>query len=332
MMNKILILGSGVTGQALTKWCTKHNVDYTLVDNTKTPPFINWEEYTQVVKSPSIPFHDPLIKVAIQHNLPILGDLAFFANPNHAKVIGITGTNGKSTVCAMISHMLATAGLPHALGGNFGTPVTDLQILPESGVYVLELSSYQLETLPTNFTYNKPHDGNVFDIGILLNLDEDHIDHHLTMETYAEAKTELLKFSKQKIIATDDPWTEKIASQYPSITLSTKPSEGHFVKGIELWKGNTKEAELPITMGQHDILNGAVVWIVGKILQISPSAILKSLETYVPLPHRQQHIYTIGKVKFINDSKATNVHAVISSLKRFSQEPIHLIMGGGSKI
>lgn len=323
MTQSFLILGRGATGQAVADWCAQRQIKHTIIDDTKNAPSIDWSQYTHVVKSPGIPLHDSLIQKAHSHNLIILGDLFFFDNPNTATVIGVTGTNGKSTVCAMIDHMLETAGKPHSLGGNFGTPVMNLPAMPQKGAYILELSSYQLETLPESPVH--------FEIGILLNIDEDHLEHHKTMEVYAGAKEELLKMSKQTIIVTNDPWTKAIAARYVGPTLSLEKSESYWLKDNQLFLQNDLQAELPITTGQHDVMNAAVAWIVGRALNIDGATILASLASYKPLPHRQTFVRRIGQVDFINDSKATNIHAVIPSLQRFKGRPVYLILGGVPK-
>lgn len=323
MTQSFLILGRGTTGQAIADLCTQRQIKHTVIDDTKISPPIDFAEYTCVVKSPGISLHDPLIQKAYSHNLTVLGDLFFFENPNKATVIGVTGTNGKSTVCAMIDHMLEMARKPHTLGGNFGTPVMNLPLMPQNGCYVIELSSYQLETLPASPVH--------FDIGILLNIDEDHLEHHKTMDVYVRAKEELLTMSKQTIIVTNDSWTKAIATKYKGITLSLEKSESYWLKDNQLFYQNDLQAELPIKTGSHDIMNAAVAWIVGCMLSIEAVTILESLESYKPLPHRQTLVRTIGQVDFINDSKATNIHAVIPSLQRFKGRRVYLILGGVPK-
>ena len=323
MSQSFLILGRGTTGQAIADWCFQRQIEHSVIDDTKNPPSIDWVAYTHVVKSPGVPLHDPLIEQAYSHGLTVLGDLAFFENPNKATVIGVTGTNGKSTVCAMIDHMLEHAGIIHTLGGNFGTPVMNLPVMPENGCYVIELSSYQLETLPASPMF--------FDIGILLNIDEDHLEHHKTMEIYAEAKEQLLKMSWQTIVVTNDPWTKEIVNHYSGVTLNLEPSEGYWLRDKNLFKGDIFQAEMPITTGQHDAMNAAIAFIVGRMLNIQSETILESLRSFKSLPHRQTLVRTIGQVDFVNDSKATNIHAVIPSLHRFKGRPIHLILGGVPK-
>lgn len=323
MNQSLLILGRGATGQAIADWCIARHIKHTVLDNTKDPVSIDWTNYTHVVKSPGISLHDPLIQQARAHNLKIWGDLAFFDNPNKATVIGVTGTNGKSTVCAMIDHMLDIAGVPHTLGGNFGTPVMNLPVMPQNGCFILELSSYQLETLSAS---SMP-----FDLGVLLNIDEDHLEHHKTMEVYADAKEQLLKMSQKTIVVANDLLSKKIAANYSGFTLSLDNRASYWLKNNHLFYREALQAELPITTGQHDIMNAAVTWIVGRILNIDEAIILASLASYKPLPHRQTFVRRIGLVDFINDSKATNVHAVIPSLQRFKGRPIHLILGGVPK-
>ena len=323
MNQSFLILGRGIVGQTIADWCAHNDIKYTVIDDTKSPVLINWIEYTHVVKSPGVSLHDPLVQQAYVNNLKVWGDLAFFDNPNKAIVIGVTGTNGKSTVSAMIDHMLEMARIPHFLGGNFGTPAINLSKIPQKGCIILELSSYQLETLPETPIH--------FDIGILLNIDEDHLEHHKTMEVYAAAKEELLKMSQQTIIVTNDPWTRTIAKNYSGSTLSLEKSQSYWLKDNQLFYRDDCQVELPITTGQHDVMNAAVTWIVGCRLNIDEAIILASLATYKPLPHRQTFVRSIGQVDVINDSKATNIHAVIPSLQRFKSRPIYLILGGVPK-
>jgi UDP-N-acetylmuramoylalanine--D-glutamate ligase len=170
-----------------------------------------------------------------------------------------------------------------------------------------------------------------FDIGVFLNIDEDHLEHHKTMNVYVGAKEQLLRMSKQTIIVVNDMWTKAIAVNYPGPTLSLEKSASYWLKNDLLFYQDELQAKLPIMTGQHDVINAAVTWIVGRMCNIDAQIILDSLQSFKPLPYRQTFVRRIGQVDFINDSKATNIHAVIPSLQRFKGRPIYLILGGVPK-
>lgn len=229
--------------------------------------------------------------------IPILTDaeLLFRAvrgSGSKARFAGITGTNGKSTTTALLAHILNMAGVPHAAGANLGPAALALPLLPDDGVYVLEMSSYMLERLETL----------KFAVAAMLNLSPDHIDRHGDMAGYAAAKREI--FARQDsgdtaVIGMDDERARAMAAW-----LHGQPAKVVEISGAAF---NTRgAAALP---GAHNAQNAAAASAMARALGVGEAAIAEGLQTYPGLPHRQAEIANIAGLRFINDSKATNADA-----------------------
>ena len=254
-----------------------------------------------LVVSPGIPHHLPKphdeAAWAVKNGVPILTDaeLLFRAvrgSGGKARFAGITGTNGKSTTTALLAHILEVAGVPHAAGANLGPAALSLPLLPDSGVYVLEMSSYMLERIATLR----------FDVAAMLNLSPDHLDRHGDMAGYAAAKREI--FARQDsgcvaVIGVDDAMSREMAASL----------HGGVARVIEI-SGKTFDAKganaLP---GAHNAQNAAAASAMALALGVSPEAIAAGIASYPGLPHRQQEVASRDGVRFINDSKATNADA-----------------------
>jgi UDP-N-acetylmuramoylalanine--D-glutamate ligase len=268
-----------------------------------------------VVVSPGVPVNrHPIAEHARAANVPLIGDIELFAQaranlPPH-KVIGITGTNGKSTTTALIHHILQTAGVPSLMGGNIGLPILGRDPLPEGGVYVLELSSYQID-----LTHSLD-----CDIAVLLNITPDHLDRYDGFEGYAAAKERLLTLQhadKVAVIATEDDRTRMVASRinYRLMRVSSKSV--------------VDQSRWPSLQGPHNAQNVAAAIAVAQTLGIDAAAIERGLVTYPGLPHRMEHIRERGGVLYVNDSKATNATSTAPALAAYPA--IHWILGGQAK-
>jgi UDP-N-acetylmuramoylalanine--D-glutamate ligase len=235
-------------------------------------------------------------------NIPILTDAellfrAVRASGSKARFAGITGTNGKSTTTALLAHILHSAGVPCAAGANLGPAALALPLLPDDGVYVLEMSSYMLERLETLR----------FDVAALLNLSPDHIERHGNMAGYARAKREIFArqdFSSTAVIGMDDSGARDIAAW-----LATQPANVVRVSGSGF---DTHGAEaLP---GEHNAQNAAAAAAMARALGVAEQKIVAGMMTYPGLPHRQSEIGNVGGIRFINDSKATNADAAARAM------------------
>ncbi len=270
-----------------------------------------------LVLSPGIahrlPSPHPIAAEAIAAGVPILSDADLFfravrAAGSQARFVGITGTNGKSTTTALLAHILATAGIPHAAGGNLGTGAMALPLLAANGVYVLEMSSYMLERLAALR----------FNVACMLNLSADHIDRHGDMDGYAGAKRQI--FARQTaadtaVIGVDDALSRAMADAFP-----------HAVRVSE---HDVPIAGAPTLPGAHNAQNIAAATAMARALGVDDATIITGIETYAGLPHRQEHVGHVAGVDWINDSKATNADSTARALACYDR--IVWIAGGTAK-
>lgn len=301
------------------------------------PEMLNWEELDMMVKSPGISYESYAVQRAQKEGVPIVGDIDLFYEKEHnAKFIGITGTNGKSTTTALIGHILKSAGIKSEVGGNFGIPVLSLPSLGEKGVYVLELSSYQLEMMEKA----------AFDVAVFLNLTPDHLDHHGSMEKYLESKKNI--FERQsadaiRILGVDSKETQELGKE-----LAKQPqklyrvafgdegadvlisSEGFLLLADD--KGDYQKVlnfrDYPNLPGEHNWQNITCAYLALKDL-IDRDTFIRGLEKFKGLPHRMEVVHQEGLVRFVNDSKATNAPAANCALD--SYEDIYWMIGGMAK-
>lgn len=250
----------------------------------------------------------PVVRRARAMGCPILRDVSFFNRMrSKAKKIGVTGTDGKSSVVAMIAHGLACAGRQHAIGGNNDVPALSMEDLPEDGFYVVEVSSYQLESdvIPR------------MDCALLLNIAEDHLARHASMENYARIKGRLFEQCDHAIINTQDEWSESIARR------SEK-------RGAKITRFDEQSCEdLSIAPSTIHRLNFCASHHALRWAGVAEDVIRRSFLTFKGLPHRCEKVgYGEGRL-FVNDSKATNPHAAAFSLNLFKR--IFWICGGAHK-
>lgn len=271
-----------------------------------------------LVLSPGVPLNRlPLAERARVANVPIIGDIELFAQARAAlpphKVIGITGTNGKSTTTALIHHVLETAGLPVLMGGNIGLPILEQEPLPEGGVYVLELSSYQID-----LTFSLD-----CEVAVLLNITPDHLDRYASFDAYAASKARLFAMQSpahEAIIGIGDAPSAAIAR-----SLSARAE--HLTKiapGVCM-----DQSRWPALQGPHNAENALAAIAVAQALGVPEAAIDRGLASFPGLPHRTERIAVKHGVAFVNDSKATNPDSAAPALAAFGR--IHWILGGQAK-
>lgn len=326
----------GAPGRAAA---TQHGISLMEPDQT------DWAAQKALVLSPGIPLTHPqphrVVQLASGADCPIVGDIELFARmratlPDHA-VVAVTGTNGKSTTTALIEHLIDACGGVATACGNIGEPILTIDPLPAGGVYVIEMSSYQID-LTTSLSP---------EIAILLNLSPDHIDRHGSFENYAASKRRLLEKQAADgtaIVGVDDAHGRetverlKAAGRHHVIPISARsPAKGGVWvdngKLIDDLSGEAMQiADLtgcPALQGFHNWQNAAAAYAAARTLGIDVGAIAGAFAGFPGLAHRLELIATVDGVKFVNDSKATNADAAAGALAGFSN--IHWIAGGVSK-
>ena len=268
-----------------------------------------------VVVSPGVPHTAPIFAAAARASVPVIGDIELFAYAQSAmppaRVVGITGTNGKSTTTALVHHLCVSAGIPAAMGGNIGLPILAQNPLPAGGVWVLELSSYQLEITHTL----------ACDISILINITPDHLDRHGTIAAYAGAKARLF-----------------VMQAAGSTAIVGRGAQAAF--GVQCGPGRTlviedvalpsPQADWPALKGPHNLQNARAAIAAARVLGISDEAIAAGLASYQALAHRMEPLGEKRGLLWVNDSKATNPDSTAPALTAYPR--IHWIAGGRPKI
>ena len=294
-----------------------------------------------LVLAPGVPLTHPvpheLVNKAHQSGVSIIGDMDIFQAARkelpHHQVVAITGTNGKSTTSALVAHIIKRSGRPVALGGNIGTGLLSLDPLDEGGVYVIEVSSYQID-LMEEFSP---------DIAVLLNITPDHLDRHGDLAGYVKAKGrlfELQDLAGTAISSFDDEFCLSLMGKVKAklLPFSTKAELQHgysqrdgqitFVDG-QYHQHIDDTANWPTLKGIHNVQNALAATAVCMALELTVEEVQSGLQSFPGLEHRQEHIAAAHGVLFVNDSKATNVEAASKALASFKN--IHWIAGGRMK-
>lgn len=278
--------------------------------------------FAGVVVSPGVPLNShPIGPHAWQYGLPVIGDIELFAQARAAlpphKVVGITGTNGKSTTTALTHHILSSNGVPCVMGGNIGDPILAQEPLPEGGVYVLELSSFQIDL---TFTLD-------CDIAALTNITPDHLDRYAGFDAYAASKERLfaMQASGTALVCDEDAPSHAIAER---LAATGKPLVR--VKTGDLAAGGFAEGRSAALAGPHNAQNAAVAVAICRQLGLTDAQIAAGLANYPGLPHRMERVCEAGGVIYINDSKATNTASAAPALAAFPPDPA--VHGGGARI
>ncbi len=303
---------------------------------------LDWSGVEALVLAPGVPLTHPAphwtVVLAREAGVEIIGDVELFCRERRricpeAPLIAITGTNGKSTTTALIAHLLKTLGLDVEIGGNIGTPVLELGLPQPGRHYVVECSSYQIDLAPTLDPT----------IGILMNLSPDHLDRHGTMENYAAVKERLVAGSKVAIVGVDDNTSSAIADR---LELARKPvcriaGEKELAAGIYARHGHLLEAHdgsqvevaqlggIDTLRGDHNGQNAAAAFAALRALEQPADRIAAAFRSFPGLHHRMEVVTRLGRVLFVNDSKATNADAAARALSSF--ERIYWIAGGRAK-
>ena len=283
-----------------------------------------------VVASPGIALHEPLIAEALARGIEVVGDVELFAREVQAPVVGITGTNGKSTVTTLVGRMAARAGRVVSVGGNLGTPVLDLLDAPVPQLYVLELSSFQLET-----THSLK-----LEAATVLNLSEDHLDRHGTMDAYAAAKARIFRHCDTAVINVDDSWVRSMPrdTAHHVVGFSVEGASGADYSVMEhageRWLAVRGQPVLALSAmrlaGLHNAANALAALALGEACGLPLPPMLDELREFAGLPHRSQWVGEKRGVRYINDSKGTNVGATVATVSGMPGRLL-LIAGGDGK-
>ena len=340
------IIGLGKTGLSCVRFCLREQLPFVVTDSREHPP--GEEELLKLVPhsqrtfgrfdkdfifnaerliiSPGVSLKEPLICDAIRNSVPYVGDIELFVQRIHSPIVAITGANAKSTVTTLVGEMAKKARINVKVAGNIGTPVLDLLNEPLADLYVLELSSFQLET---TFSLQAA-------AATILNISEDHMDRYENMEEYLAAKLRIFHHCKVNVINRADTrtWPSSIPTDYISFGLS-QSSEGYgFIeqqkKGYLTRNGEKIIAaeELKIA-GKHNVENALAALALGEAIGLDLIAMIETLKEFTGLPHRCQFVCEHHGVAWYNDSKGTNVGASLAALEGFGRDKNIILIAGG---
>lgn len=298
--------------------------------------------FDRAVLSPGIPRRHPaphpMVAAADAAGVPLVSDIDLLAEAcPRARFLGVTGTNGKSTTTALIAHVLGEAGVPAEAGGNLGPPALSLASLGDDGWYVLEVSSYQLETIAAVD----------WAVGVFLNISADHLDRYAGMAGYVAAKARLfdrMAPGATAVVGVDDPQAAAVAEDLAGrADLAVVPisAERAVAGGVHAAGGTLVDAtgaapravldlaEAPALPGRHNWQNACAAYAACRAVGLEPAAIAAGLTRFPGLPHRQEAVGTVAGVRFVNDSKGTNAEAAAKALGSYDR--VWWIAGGLAK-
>lgn len=347
---RVLVLGLGETGLSALRWLFDQGANVAGVDTRDNPPNMDIVKSEMdgvtihlgafdaellgaadlLVVSPGIALSEPAIQSAVDAGVQVVGDVELFAQcrPASAKVIAITGANGKTTVTTLVGEMCKAAGLKTIVAGNIGLPVLDALSMEVPDVYVLELSSFQLETTHTLDA----------DVATMLNITEDHMDRYRDLATYAAAKAHIFYQAKCQVLNRDDAWS--MVMERPKLKVHTfgldSDAQAFGVEKVneEMWlcegaQHLVKVADLHIK-GAHNASNALAALALCRAIGLAYAPLLNALLNFKGLRHRVEWVAEIDHVEYYNDSKGTNVGATCAALSGLPQK-IVLIAGGEGK-
>ena len=349
---RVLVLGLGETGLSALRWLHSQGARLSVADTRDNPPGIEKvkaelpqvtiysgpfkpEVFTDaelIVSSPGVSLNEPEIQAAIKRSIQVVGDVELFAqyrNPN-AKVIAITGANGKTTVTTLVGEICKAAGLKTIVAGNIGLAVLDTLSMETPDVYVLELSSFQLETTSTLH----------IDAATMLNLCEDHMDRYSSMQEYAVAKARIFYNASLQVLNRDDAWSMMMArSKLRQVTFGLSEVSGADEYGLQqqedgTWLVQGDKALINLhdlkIAGLHNAANALAAVALCRGIGIDYVPIIQTLYNFKGLPHRVEWVANIHDVDYYDDSKGTNVGATCAAIAGLPQK-IVLIAGGDGK-
>jgi UDP-N-acetylmuramoylalanine--D-glutamate ligase len=351
---KVLVLGLGDTGLSAIRWLEKRGAEVRAADTRAAPPALGavqsghprvqvalgafrpalLEGVEAVVASPGLALRDPFLRQAVERGIEVVGDIELFARAlrgSPARVIGVTGTNGKSTVTALACEMARAAGLRAQAVGNIGEPVLDALDAPGAGdtqAWVVELSSYQLETTSSLRC----------DAATVLNLTQDHLDRYDSMADYAAAKRRIFMHCRSRVLNRDDAATMAMApGAEETLTFGLGEPANRSEWGLDAAREHLRRGPVELLRvdeigipGLHNAANALAAHALCSAIGLDSAAMARAIRGFRGLPHRVQLVAEAGGVRFYDDSKGTNVGASVAALEGFTT-PVVLVAGGDGK-
>ncbi len=343
-----VIVGLGKTGLSCARFLNEQDIPFAITDSRDEPPMLDdlkkempevklitghldedlLSNTKEIILSPGLSLQEPAIKAALDKGVSVIGDVELFCRNATAPVLAVTGSNGKSTVVSLVAEMVKAAGLKVGLGGNIGTPALDLLHDEEPDVYVLELSSFQLETV---VSLNAK-------AAVVLNVSEDHMDRYSELRNYAEAKARIYAGNGLMILNQEDEWV----NQLQQADRKTKYFGSDLPEGNDLGMGEhdgkicllegervlLATDEMKIS-GQHNYLNALAAIALGQSINLPEEAMMHALRTFKGLPHRCEWVSSLNGVVWYNDSKGTNVGATCAAINSLSSNKNLILIAGG---
>lgn len=346
---KTLVVGLGSTGLAVVRHIAALGGAVLAIDSRSAPPGLAalraehadvpimletldpkcLRGVDRVVLSPGLSMDIPLVVEARRRGIPVIGDIELFATQANAPVLAVTGSNGKSTVATLLHEVLQARGLVAPAGGNLGPPALDLLAVPKPDVYVLEISSFQMETTESLQPLG----------AAVLNVSPDHLDRHGSFERYVALKGKLIEHADHAVFNWDDPMVRAMGLAHPrAIPYSVKErlEAGYYAleSGGERWLVRNGERIVPSAqlglLGAHHEANALAALALGELFGRSARTDVETLQRFKGLPHRCQWVAEVDGVTYINDSKGTNVGAAVAAIAGTPGRVV-LIAGGQGK-
>ena len=343
-----VVVGLGKTGLSVVRHLRAQGTPVTVTDTREAPPGLAalrelapeitvraggldarlLDDATAIVVSPGIAPRGAFFDAARERNLPLLGDIELFARAVRAPVVGVTGTNGKSTVTTLIGRMAQRAGRRTRVGGNLGEPALEL-LDPNAELYVLELSSYQLDTTESL----------VLGAAAVLNVTADHLDRYESLAAYAASKARIFRRCGTAVLNADDPQVATMgALAQRRLRFSLDPDAGADYTLLrhdgQEWLSRGADRLLAVSdmrlAGRHNAANALAALALGEALELPRAAMLDELREFPGLAHRTAWVADVGGVRYIDDSKGTNVGATLAAIDGLDG-PLLLIAGGDGK-
>jgi UDP-N-acetylmuramoylalanine--D-glutamate ligase len=346
---RTVVVGLGRTGLSCVRYLHSHGIEFAVTDSRAVPPeaavleqlapsapksFGNFDDAllegaAQILASPGVSLREPFLMKAAARGIPIIGDIELFVRNAQAPIVAITGTNGKSTVTTLVARMAQAAGKRVLAGGNLGRPALELLAERVPDLYVLELSSFQLETTQSLHAV----------AAVVLNVTPDHMDRYETLQEYADAKARIYAACGTAVVNLDDDAVSNMpvgAAKTLRYSLLRGPTadyyveyEGNEVRLTHHGKPLVDMSELKIT-GLHNAGNALAAIAMCDAMKLPRNACLQALREFPGLPHRSEWVAEINGVRYVDDSKGTNVGATLAAVAGMPG-PLVLIAGGQGK-
>lgn len=350
MQNNLhLVIGLGATGFSCVQYLVSKNIPVIVVDTRENPPKLAeckkqfphikiylgkfqekiFERANVIVASPGVSLEEPCIKKCIEKNISVIGDVEIFARDAKAKIVAITGSNGKTTLTTLMGALIKNAGYKTIICGNIGLPILEALRQPIPDYYVVELSSFQLDT-----TYSLKAK-----VAVVINVSADHMDRYKTFGDYLHSKQRIYRNCEYAVVNADEPaiWKKLIFKNAPIAFTLKKPKKNEWgITDNDLMFGDKKIIAINelILQERHNNQNFLAALAMGSALPLPIKNMLETLKHFSGLQHRCQLVKKINDVAYYNDSKATNVGAAIAAIDSMSQHivgRIILLAGGDSK-